>query len=236
MYDVSPYSEQSIFSDFNQDKSFSKHLLTIYSIAVGLNAKKIVDLGIGTTTRALRMAAARTGGVVYSCDVDVARFSELMAQQDAHWKFFIGASEKFLDQLEGPLDFVMHDAAHDYYQVKMDIERILPKMKRFGIICVHDTQQIDLSQEMLAALKDGLRGQPISITNLPYSSGLAIIRVEESAHPAIVPSTGTLADGRKETVTVPCPTMIAEAADFANADTSVRRWLHWRARKIIKGS
>lgn len=130
----------------------------------------------------------------------------------------------------------MHDAAHDYYQVKMDLERILPKMKRFGIICVHDTQQPDLNHEMLAAIKEALRGAPISMVNLPYSSGLAIIRVEESVHPSINPSTGTLADGRPETQPVPCPMAIVESAEFRNADTSMKRWLKWRARKIIKGS
>lgn len=61
-YDITPYTAQSIFDGFLEDRSFSKHLLTIYSLAVGLNAKKIVDLGIGTTTRALRMAALKTGG------------------------------------------------------------------------------------------------------------------------------------------------------------------------------
>lgn len=234
--DVTPYGEKEIFSAFHESKSFSKHLLTIYSLAVGVNAKKIVDLGIGSTTRALRFAAQTTGGVCYSGDVDAARFSGLMEQQDAHWKFFLGASEKFFAQLDGPYDFVLHDAAHDYYQVKMDLEAIIPKMKRFGLICVHDTQQIDLSHDMLAALKDVLRGKPVSMVNLPFSSGLAIIRVEESAFPEIEPSTQILPDGRPETKPVACAMQVVEGIDYGKADTSLRRWLRWRARKVIKGS
>jgi hypothetical protein len=130
----------------------------------------------------------------------------------------------------------VHDAAHDYFQVKMDLTAILPKMKRFGMICVHDTQQPDLSHEMLAAIKDSVRGQPISMVNLPFSAGLAIIRVEESAHPAITPASGHLPDGRIETEPVACAMQIVDDAEFGRADTSLRRWLHWRGRKIIKGS
>ncbi len=234
--DVTPYGEKEIFSAFHESKSFSKHLLTIYSLAVGVNAKKIVDLGIGTTTRALRFAAQTTGGVCYSCDVDTARFTSLLEQQDQHWKFFLGASEKFFAQLDGPYDFVLHDAAHDYYQVKMDLEAIIPKMKRFGLICLHDTQQTELSHDMLAAIKDALRGKAVSMVNLPFSSGLAIIRIEESSLPEIVPSSGLLPDGRIETVPVACAMQVVEGADYGKADTSLRRWLHWRARKVIKGS
>ena len=233
--DVTPYRVEDIWSQFHESKSFSKHLLTVYSLAVGLNAKRIVDLGLGTTTRALRFAAQHTGGVVYSCDVDAARFTPLLEEQDEHWRLFLGASEKFLAQLDGPPDFVVHDAAHDYYQVKLDIEAILPKMKRFGLIAVHDTQQSDLNHEMLAALKDALRGQPISMVNLPFSAGLAIIRVEESALPAIEFSTGLLPDGRVETEPLACQMAIVEEADFGKADKSARRWLHWRARKLVKG-
>ena len=102
---------------------------------------------------------------------------------------------------------------------------------------MHDTQQPDLSHEMLAAIKDALRGQPISMVNLPFSAGLAIIRVEESAHPgSLLPASGRLPDGRIETEPVACPTQIVEDAEFTRADTSLRRWLHWRGRKIIKGS
>ena len=233
--DVTPYAEEQLFAAFHESKSFSKHLLTVYSLAIGVNARKIVDLGLGTTTRAHRAAAARTGGKVYSCDVDAARFSSLLDSQDEHWELFLGASEKFLAQLEGPLDFVVHDAAHDYYQVKMDLDAILPKMKRFGLVCVHDTQQPDLNHEMLAALKDSLRGQPISMVNLPFSAGLAIIRVEESDHPAIEPASGLLPDGRIETEAIAFPVAIMEETRFDKADTSARRWLHWRARKLVKG-
>ena len=203
---------------------------------MGVNAKKIVDLGIGSTTRSMRFAAQTTGGVCYSCDVDAARFSGLLGQQDEHWKLFLGPSEKFVAQLEGPLDFVMHDAAHDYYQVKMDLEAIIPKMKRFGLICVHDTQQTDLSHDMLAAIKDVLRGKAVSMVNLPFSSGLAIIRIEESSLAEIAPSSGLLPDGRIETAPVACAMQVVEGANYGKADTSLRRWLHWRARKVIKGS
>jgi predicted O-methyltransferase YrrM len=233
--DLSTYTEEQIWEAFHGSGSFSKHLLTVYSLAIGLNAKTIVDLGIGSTTRALRMAAKRMGAKVLSCDMDAERYSYLREQQDENWELFFGASEKFIDGLSGPIDLVVHDAAHDYYQVKLDLERILPKMRTFGLICVHDTQQPDLNQEMLAAIKDATQGHPISMTNLPFSAGLAIIRIEAGDHPPIDPATGLLPDGRTETELLACPMRFTDDVEFAKADTSARRWVHWRLRKLVKG-
>jgi hypothetical protein len=56
---------------------------------------------------------------------------------------------------------------------------------------------------MLGAIKDSVASRAVSVTNLPFSCGLAIIRVEESVHPAILPVTNLLPDGRSETLPTP---------------------------------
>lgn len=202
-----PLSRDELFARFDLSESSSKHLLVLYSLAVGLNAKVILDLGLGQTTGALRAGALRTGGVVHTCDFDKRRFQHILPEQDEHWKLYLEPSSSFLEKVSEPVDLVMHDGAHDYYNVKRDLEAIIPKMRKFGIVCVHDTQQPDLSQDMLGAIRDATKKFAVSITNLPFSAGMAIIRVETGRYPAIDPSTGMMPDGRIETQLREFPTI-----------------------------
>jgi hypothetical protein len=214
MNDPSDYyytlSREELFSRFDTSSSGSKHLLILYSMVVGLNAKVIAEIGLGQTTGTLRAAAAVTGATVHTCDFDKRRYEHLLTKQDDRWKLYLEPSTAFIPRLPAPLDFVMHDGAHDYFNVKRDLQLLIPKMRKFGIICVHDTQETDLYREMLAAVKDGVAGCSVSVTNLPFSCGLAIIRVESSRHPAIVPSTGSLPDGRADTLLAEFPTLPAD--------------------------
>src|SRR5438132_331846 len=98
-------SRDELMSRFDYPDGTSKHLLTLYSIVIGLNAKVIVDLGLGQTTGALRSAALQTGGTVYSCDADKRRFEPLLAQQDEHWKLYLEFSTSFLQKIPEPIDF-----------------------------------------------------------------------------------------------------------------------------------
>jgi hypothetical protein len=207
-------TRDELISKFEYPDGTSKHLLTLYSLVIGLDAKVIVDLGLGQTTGALRAAAQQTGGTVYSCDADRRRFEPLLATQDDHWKLYLEFSSSFLQKVPEPFDFVMHDSAHDYVNVKRDLEMILPRMRQFGIICIHDTQQVDLYEGMLAAMRDATKDFSVSMTNLPFNSGLGIIRVESSPHPPVSPTHGKLPDGRIDTrpaafATVPSGEQIA---------------------------
>jgi hypothetical protein len=202
-----PLTEQELFLRFHNTDSSSKHLLVIYSLVVGVNAKTVLDFGLGQTTGAIRAAAAVTGGVVHTCDFDRRRFASILPEQDDRWRLYLEPSSSFIPKIAGPIDFVMHDGAHDYLNVRQDLAAILPKMRRFGIICVHDSQQPDLSRDMLSAIKDATENHAVSITNLPFGAGLAVVRIEESDHPAISPSTGVLPDGRPETELRAFPTV-----------------------------
>jgi hypothetical protein len=200
-----PLSREELFARFDTSSSGSKHLLILYSLAVGIQARVIAEIGLGQTTGALRAAAAITGGTVHTCDIDKRRHSRLLAEQDEHWKLYLEPSGSFIERLPGPIDLVMHDGSHDYLTVKRDLQLLIPKVRQFGLICVHDTQETELYKDMLAAIKDAVAGSSVSVTNLPFSCGLAIIRVESSEHPAIVPSAGVLADGRPDTTLAEFP-------------------------------
>jgi len=238
MYDISPYTDEQLMADFHLGIGFARHLLTIYALSVGINSRCIVDLGIGSTTRALRLAAKQTGGIVHSCDVDVNRFTELISQQESSWRLFLGASEKFITTLNEPVDFVCHDAAHDYYQVKMDLSLLLPKMRKYGLICIHDTQQPDLSGEMLTAIRDSLKEHKFSLVTIPFNCGLTIIRVEEGLLPEVQPLGSKLEDGRFDTSLREFPLQFPpEGTDLRQRGAAywLARYFGWRKRKLIKG-
>ena len=59
-----PYSITELIERFERGNGTGRYLLILYSIAIGLNAKTIVDIGTGQTTGALRTAAKKTGGIV----------------------------------------------------------------------------------------------------------------------------------------------------------------------------
>ena len=57
--------------------STSKHLLTLYSLAHGLGARRIVEVGFGRSTFVLARAAHENGGTLESCDLQ--DFSALLS-------------------------------------------------------------------------------------------------------------------------------------------------------------
>ncbi len=226
-----PLSRDDLFDAFELPYSTSKHLLILYSLVVGLRAKVIVDLGLGMTTGAIRGAAQKTGGVVYTCDSDRRRFEELLNQQDEHWRLHLELSETFIPKVPHPIDFVMHDGSHIYQNVRRDLELLLPRMRRFGLICVHDTQQPDLCHDMLGAIRDATAQARVSVTNLPFGAGLAVIRVEESVYPSIDPEATMMNDGRSDTLLTPSAwTYSQDHGPQLSTRSFATRWAHARDR------
>jgi hypothetical protein len=236
-FDVSPYTRDQLWEAFDSDHSPGKHLLTIYSAAIGLRAQRVGEVGIGSTTRTLRAAMQETGGRLFSCDGDAKRFSDLPAQQDEHWSLELCRSEEYLRRLDPPLDLFMHDGAHDYHQVRLDLELILPKMRTFGLVLMHDTQQSELGPDLLAAVRDGTKRHLVSWTTLPFNAGLGILRIEGGGQPAVTPSGGVLPNGKFDTARSPFPVTL-QPPDLGAVDSfqgRLRRGTRRRLRRVVKG-
>jgi hypothetical protein len=62
------YDDALMFKWAQDQYSTSKHLLTLYSIAHGLCAKRIVEIGFGRSSYVLAKAAYENSGIVYGCD------------------------------------------------------------------------------------------------------------------------------------------------------------------------
>lgn len=187
---LGPFTESELFECFHGGSMSSKHVLLIYSFIVGLNAKTILDLGLGNSTRVCRSAAAKTGGKVYSCDMDEERFKKLEELDEPGWEFFCTKSTDMIQRIPAPFDFVFHDASHIHDVVIEDLLIILPKMRQFGLVCVHDTQQprYTLLEAVTEAVEAVAPRQTVSMLTLPFSCGLTVLRVETSSHDPITPA------------------------------------------------
>jgi predicted O-methyltransferase YrrM len=233
---LEPYTPEEMFRVFSQEKgSINKHLLIIYSLAVGVNAQRVMDLGVGDTTQALRAAVRVTGGTLFSCDIDRERFAGLLKQADPQWELYLEPSDLFIRRMAPPFDFVLHDAGHEYWQVRQDLRLILPMMRQFGVICVHDTQHGEIGEQMPKAVRDGCKDYQVSWVHLPFSYGLTVLRVEESAHPAVLAPWN---NSRGPTTCCWPEPMVPAIQDVRGLQSGRLSWAIWmlrRVRRLLRG-
>lgn len=164
------------------------HVHTIHSIARGINAKIIVDLGVrnGQATRALLYAAKQAGGRVWSVDIEDCSYVCPSEFKD-NWFFFQMSTDDFFNQIIYPkkmeIDLLLIDADHSYEQSKIDFENYSQCIRTNGIVIMHDTYP---AKECRKKWPGGAGGvwktwQEIDENNwdkliLPYSSGIGIAR------------------------------------------------------------
>ena len=76
-----------------------RHVLTCFSMAMQIHAKKILELGVrtGNTTLPFLCAAKELGGMVHSVDLDATTF-QCPDDLRVYWKFFQSDAIAWLEQ------------------------------------------------------------------------------------------------------------------------------------------
>lgn len=161
---------------------FSRHYLLLYSIVLGLETKLAFEFGTGQSTKVIIEALKKTKGKLISNDVRDADICGITSKDQKKysdiWQFLQGRSNEVLSNVEeSGFDFVLHDGAHDGKTVLEDLQFIIPKMKKNGILLVHDTEYEyeDIRKAVGVALQK-VKHQRIE---LPYGCGLSIIRIRQ---------------------------------------------------------
>lgn len=169
---------------FNDHYSTSKHLLVLYSIAKGMKAMKIGEIGVGRSSYALALAAKENGGKFYMCDIRDYR-NLLTTEMSADIDFTVGRAKDMYKKVGGNFDFIFIDYlsntqldVHDAYK---ELKRALVNLKPNGIIAVHDGinskykcgSAIKFLPELL--FKSMEFNFWIETLTLPYNNGLTII-------------------------------------------------------------
>ncbi len=162
---------------FNDDYSTSKHLLTLYSIAKGLKAKKILEIGAGRSTSVLARAAFENGGKLTSCDWD--NFSYLLTKEEKKIiDFVFGEAELIWNKKEGYdmafLDYFSKPGKKIPYLIE-EIEKCIKRMKQNGIVVIHDVfmenYRIRTAIEQIVKKRND-----IEYVVIPFNYGLGILR------------------------------------------------------------
>jgi predicted O-methyltransferase YrrM len=169
-------SDSVLLKWFNDSYSVSKHLLTLYSIARGLQANIIIEIGFGRSSFVLAKAAKENNGIFITCDTT--DFSQLLSKEEKEVTQFIhNTSDKLweypLIQEQG-IDF----AFLDYFSsetltpkfCKDEIYKCFNLLKENGIIAIHDTYTAKYTITKAIKLLD------IKHFTLGYNYGLTLIQ------------------------------------------------------------
>lgn len=167
---------------FNDAYSASKHLLVLYSIARGLRAQSILEVGFGRSSFVLARAAAENGGRFLTCDGK--NFSYLLSAKEKEvTTFFEGRTDALWSRIDGVVQFAFldyfSDPQTDAAFIVGEIERCSSFLPKNGIIAVHDA--IDERYQVAAALEQLKSSRRFEILVLPYNYGLGLIRLTEDS-------------------------------------------------------
>ena len=119
-----------------------RHVLTCFSMAMQIHAKKILELGVrtGNTTLPFLCAAKELGGMVHSVDLDATTF-QCPDDLRVYWKFFQSDAISWLEQQRNQgaqYDLIYIDDWHAYDHVRRELEIIDSMVTPSSIILLHD--------------------------------------------------------------------------------------------------
>lgn len=190
------------YSDFLPDEtmlkwyrdfySTSKHLLTLYAMANGVNPKEVLEIGFGRSSFVLAKVAGENNGRFTTCDMR--DFSYLLSEKEKEITNFIcGLSDQvWKDTPDESLDFAFLDyfsgeeITEDF--VKTEINSCLKKMKGNSIIAIHDVFDEryvvgDVLEKMSKSFKYKNR---FIFSKLNYNYGLGILFVKPNKKEVIL--------------------------------------------------
>jgi hypothetical protein len=178
------YLPDSIMLNWFRDfYSTSKHLLTLFSLANGLQAKNILEIGFGRSSFVLAKAAGAHNGKFTTCDMR--DFSYLLNEKEKSVTNYVcGMSDEVWETTENEsLDF----AFLDYFSgesitekfVEDEMAKCLEKMKGNSIIAIHDVfdNRYVVGKVLEKMAKSWKYKKKINFSTFTYNYGLGIIHV-----------------------------------------------------------
>lgn len=172
---------------------FRQHYLTLYSIIYGMEPDVVLEEGSGYSTWVILCALeALNKGTLTSIDKNLRlhtldRYSPNLPSLLPRLTY-IQANFKDTHIVDltskGVYDVFLQDGSHDETDVAEDVRRIMPRMRKNGLILVHDTMGILAGKNVCKHLNN----KYFEAATLPYGYGLTIIRVlKDYGHGSISP-------------------------------------------------
>lgn len=119
-----------------------RHVMTCFSIALQIHARRILELGVrtGNTTLPFLCAAQELGGMVHSVDLEATTF-QCPDDLRVYWQFYQSDAIAWLDrraQEGAQYDLIYIDDWHSYPHVRRELELIEPMVTPSTVILLHD--------------------------------------------------------------------------------------------------
>ena len=146
--------------------------LTFYSIALGMNAQLVYEIGLGQSTLGFIRVVQRTGGLVVTCDHnDEHPLGLAWLKMGLPWEWSQLRSDHWIETLKDQADVIFIDGTHTYSSVKQDIKGLWPFLRPDGLMLLHDTRSWAGVGTVLAEIK----AAGTCCTELPYCQGVGVI-------------------------------------------------------------
>jgi predicted O-methyltransferase YrrM len=171
-------SDEVMWKWFRENHSVSKHMLILYSIVRGLNAKRVLEIGFGRSSLILARAAHENEGEFVCCDTSDC--SDLLSESEKKITQFVCGTSDTIWKNKNPSRFDF--AFLDYFSgvgvslpfVIREVRNCLQRLSVGGILCIHDVAQ---PQYPVHRIEHYLKlDDAVEWLVLPYHHGLAVIR------------------------------------------------------------
>lgn len=130
-----------------------EHKKLLFDSVINLNAKVVLETGTrwGNSTRILASALAKTGGKLWTMDIDLPTNNWPSVYPPACPTTFLHGSSLYLPWNQ-PIDLLFLDGDHTYAVVVRELEQFHPFMKPGGMILLHDTAHPEYREQIHAAM------------------------------------------------------------------------------------
>ena len=164
-----------------RDTDISEHLLILYSLVVGSQAKTIVEIGAGQSTYVLIAAANFNEGQFFSIDLTPKLSSQRLFPEapdlDKEPRYYPIEGNSLDVEWDRPIDFLFIDSGHSYDLTMGELKKYTPFVKEGGFIVMHDTgEQNNVFIDCRRAMIDFTKDTGWEIKQLNNQNGLTIIR------------------------------------------------------------
>jgi len=160
--------------------SVSRHLQLMYSIAKGSQAKRILEVGFGRSSKIFARVASENDGIFYSCDRQ--DYSYMFSEKEKETLQFVnGVSDDLWKQLDGKTERIDF-AFLDHFSGKgittrfcfTEFRKCASYLNINGYICVHDVGDARYPVKHLPKLVRMLGG--FEVIQFAYNQGLLVAR------------------------------------------------------------
>lgn len=162
-----------------QPLDIGSHLLVLFSLALGIEAKAAVEIGVrgGNSTLALLAALEKTGGRLLSIDIEACQEAGHKIARlglSDRWTFMQTSSDAAIGtaRTHAPFDLAFIDGNHSYAQCRKDFDNY-SVMAPGGFVVFHDA--IAFPNDVGKVVAE-IRAAGKEVFTFPYCNGLTIVR------------------------------------------------------------